>query len=243
MLEITANVDTEAIIRAKRFYERKRKGPKPKFEFETLYQKFCNPNLSFKKIARQLGCSHSHVSYLFNFFREIVPEQLRNPQKRAEREWIENQKAHIDGLIKLDTDSAAAVFTALARQKKIRAQRIYSYWSVLKRYVKVKNQLCYVARNRNPRRARSEFFRRYFMFPLHKEVVGSAKFIVLIAESQFRQDTYIFKAEDLMNFQGMSKQLYIPDITTPPLKDVKPSQDQLLIEPARNNWDLFRTAE
>ncbi len=242
-MKVESEIAPEAIIRARLFYERPRKGPKPKFPFEPLYEMFCDPKLTIKDIARKIHSSHSHVFFLLNnFFCDIIPAQLRDPQLRKEQVDYQRKLKTIRDLEMKDDKSAAAILTAELRYRQIPCERIYTSDGLMKKYVKVNGQVCYVGHNKRPRRARSEHFRRYFVFPTHKETIDDAKFVVLIAESEQRKDFYIFPVEKLIDFHGLSKTIYIPDITTPPLKRVQLNADQVMFNEAHDNWEILKTA-
>lgn len=233
-----------AVQEAKQRYEQIRKGPKPKLKFEELYYKYTNPHLSFRAIAKELESNPSHIIQLFQtFFRPIIPPHVRSSKINMSPEDRRKREQRIQGLEEQDQVSPAALLLTAAKQRNFACKRIITpTYELMKWSVIINGHRCFTLHSTNPRQADTLHLRRYFRFTICKNTVMQAKFVILVTKSANRRDYYILKKDELINFSGSKKVFYIPDVTTPRLKNFQPSADQQLFEEAHNNWDLLRTA-
>lgn len=236
------SIDHPRVQAAKYKFEHPKRGRKNSFNFDELFQKFSDRDLSFRQIARDLETSPQVIHQLFEaHFSKLMPLSMRSSKKRREARKKQETSKRIKELKQLRDDSPAKIITRIAKIKRFSCDRILAKKELLKRYVKIGDKLGYALVSRSSRKYHQQTIRRYHHFPISKSAIQNVEYVFLITKSFEREDVYIFHVSELLEFTKPIKHYYIPDVTTP-LKS-RPRKTPLLLDfnAHLNVWEKVQT--
>lgn len=234
-------LSNKKVQRVKQKFEKNKRGKNSTLSFDDLYRKFADSSLTFVQIAKQVNRTPEDIRQIYSkYFQTIVPEDQKTGHGRRKAITRARHLQKVEELMKGETESAAAILTAKAKVKQIPCQRIYTSEGLMVRYVKIRGKLCYTLVRNKSRLYGKNTICKYYHFPISKQAIRNVEFVILIAKSDVREDFYIFRKSELANFEGERRHHYICDVTTPPIRKGRVTENTTLYENHRNAWHLLK---
>lgn len=234
-------LSSKKVQRVKQIFEKNKRGKRNTLSFDDLYKKFANQSLTFVQIAKQVQRTPENIRQIYSkYFKAIAPKDQKTGHGRRKAITRARHIQKVEQLMEVETESAAAILTAKAKVKQIPCQRIYTSEGLMMRYVEIRGKLCYTLVRNKSRLYGKNTICKYYHFPISKQAIRNVEFVILIAKSEVREDFYIFRKSDLENFNGSRRHHYICDVTTPPIRKGRVTENTTLYEDHRNAWHLLK---